>query len=264
LNQRLSNGVYLATVPLMTDAGGHLSIGADGVAIDWLVHMRRLPAERMLDAMIKSRTLAEDDLQPVLAKLSRFYRTAPAVDMTPAAYHARFAAGIAENLHELCNPAYGLPRDLVEAVCERQRAVLDSQAVLFERRVQTGRVIEAHGDLRPEHICLEPDPQIIDCLEFSLDLRLLDPADELAFLALECGRLGAAGLKSVIFTKYGDAAGDLPPDRLVHFYQSYRASVRAKIAVWHLNDPVVRDPQKWPEHAREYLRLAREHIAQCQ
>jgi len=264
LNQRLSNGVYLGTVPLMADAAGRLSIGAVGVAIDWLVHMRRLPAERMLDAMIKNGTLAEDDLRRVLAKLSRFYRAAPAVDMSPSVYRARFAAGIAENLRELCNPAYGLPRDLVESVCDRQVAVLEFQAALLEHRVQAGRVIEAHGDLRPEHICLEFDPQIIDCLEFSLDLRLLDPADELAFLALECGRLGAAGLRSVIFTAYADATGDAPPDRLVHFYQSYRASVRAKIAVWHLNDPVVTDPHKWSEHARDYLRLAREHIARCE
>lgn len=264
LNQRLSNGVYLGTVPLVAGAGGRLRIGADGAAIDWLVRMRRLPAERMLDAMIRNRMLAEDDLRRVLAKLSNFYRTAPAVDMSPAVYRARFAAGIAENLHELSNPAYVLPRDLVESVCDRQVAMLDSLAALLENRVQAGRVIEAHGDLRPEHICLESDPQIIDCLEFSLDLRVLDPADELAFLALECGRLGAASLRNVIFTQYADATGDSPPDRLVHFYQSYRASVRAKIAVWHLNDPVVRDPHKWPEHARDYLRLAREHIDWCE
>jgi aminoglycoside phosphotransferase family enzyme len=65
-------------------------------------------------------------------------------------------------------------------------------------------------------------------------------------------------------TTYAGATGDSPPDRLVHFYQSYRASVRAKIAVWHFNDPVVRDPHKWSEHARDYLRLAREHIARCE
>jgi aminoglycoside phosphotransferase family enzyme len=248
----------------MADAAGRLSIGGDGIPIDWLVHMRRLPAERMLDAMIRNGTLAEDDLRQVLAKLSRFYRAAPTVDMSPTVYRARFAAGIAENLHDLSNPAYGLPRDLVASVCDRQFAVLDSQATLFEHRVQAGRVIEAHGDLRPEHICLESDPQIIDCLEFSLDLRVLDPADELAFLALECARLGAANLRSVILTTYAGATGDSPPDRLVHFYQSYRASVRAKIAVWHFNDPVVRDPHKWSEHARDYLRLAREHIARCE
>ena len=264
LNRRLSHGVYLGTVPLMADAGGRLCLGSDGRVVDWLVHMRRLPAERMLDAMIRNRTLRENDLSRALDKLCRFYREAPAVAVTPSAYHARFAAGIAENLRELCNPAYKLPRDLVEATCERQRAVLDGHPELLDRRVHARRVIEAHGDLRPEHICLEPEPQFIDCLEFSRDFRILDPADELAFLALECERLGAPELMRTIFATYAAITGDTPPDTLVRFYQSYRACVRAKIAVWHLNDPVVRDPHKWPAHARDYLRLARDHIGRCE
>jgi aminoglycoside phosphotransferase family enzyme len=264
LNRRLSHGVYLGTVPLMADAGGRLCLGSDDHVVDWLVYMRRLPAERMLDAMIRNRSLREDDLHRVLDKLSRFYREVPAVAMTSSAYYARFAAGIAENLRELCNPVYELPRDLVEATCERQRVVLDGQTALFDQRIHGGRVIEAHGDLRPEHICLEPEPQFIDCLEFSRDFRILDPADELAFLALECERLGAPEFMRTIFATYAEVTGDTPPGTLVHFYQSYRACVRAKIAVWHLNDPVVRDPHQWPAHARDYLRLARDHIDRCE
>lgn len=40
------------------------------------------------------------------------------------------------------------------------------------------------------YICLGASPRIIDCLEFRRDLRLLDPVNELAFLAMECERLG--------------------------------------------------------------------------
>jgi uncharacterized protein len=77
-------------------------------------------------------------------------------------------------------------------------------------------------------------------------------------------RLGAPELKRTIFSTYTEVTGDSPPATLVHFYQSYHACVRAKIAVWHLNDPVVRDPHKWPAHARDCLRLARDHIDRCQ
>jgi aminoglycoside phosphotransferase family enzyme/predicted kinase len=264
LNRRLSDGVYFGTVPLTVDASGRLSFGSNGFTVDWLVHMRRLPADRMLDTMIRNKMPCEDDLSSILVKLSRFYRDAAKVGMTPETYRGRFAAGIAENLRELCCARCELPRDLVEAICERQRAVLGSQAILFDQRVHAGRVIEAHGDLRPEHICLEPAPQIIDCLEFSRDFRLLDPVDELGFLALECERLGAPGLRSTIAATYAEVTGDSPADRLIHFYQSYRACVRAKIAVWHLNDPVVKNPHKWPAQAQEYLRLARGHIDHCE
>jgi aminoglycoside phosphotransferase family enzyme len=56
--------------------------------------------------------------------------------------------------------------------------------------VYTGKIIEAHGDLWPEHICLEDKPVIIDCLEFNRALRILDTVSELAFLALECEQRG--------------------------------------------------------------------------
>mgnify|MGYP006202207167 CR=1 FL=1 len=37
-----------------------------------------------------------------------------------------------------------------------------------------GRIVEGHGDLRPEHIYLGTPPAIIDRLEFSMELRTLD------------------------------------------------------------------------------------------
>ena len=89
----------------------------------------------------------------------------------------------------------------------QQRKLLEQRPELFDERAQAGRIIEAHGDLRPEHICLEAEPQIIDCLEFSRELRILDPADELAFLALECERLGAPAFAATIFETYTEDHG---------------------------------------------------------
>ena len=82
-------------------------------------------------------------------------------------------------------------------------------------------------------------------------MRTLDMAHELTFLALECERLGAPELKRHIFGAGSELTGDAPPDILVHFYQSYRACVRPKIAIWHLNESALRDlPQmgpRWPD-----------------
>jgi uncharacterized protein len=43
---------------------------------------------------------------------------------------------------------------------------------------------------------------------------------------------------------------------LLDFYKSYRACVRAKLSYWHLQEPGVRDPERWPRQARAYLALA--------
>jgi aminoglycoside phosphotransferase family enzyme len=183
--------------------------------------------------------------------------------MLPGQYRAQFVAEITENRRELGVPAFGLPLELIEATCDQQLALLEREPGLFDARVGEGRIVEAHGDLRPEHICLEECVQIIDCLEFSRELRLLDPVDELGFLALECERLGAPELATTIFEFYTAITGDAPPVLMVHFYQSYRACVRAKIAIRHFADAAPREPAKWPAQARAYLELAREHLQRC-
>lgn len=261
LNRRLSDDVYLGIVPLAQDDAGSLRFAAGLPVVDWLVRMRRLPAERMLDRRIADGTLASGDLARVVTRLAWFYRASPRVPIGEDTYVARFADGIDANAAALALPAYGLPAADVAAVCARQRATLDRLAPLVAARA--ARVVEAHGDLRPEHVCAGAQPQFIDALEFSRDLRLLDPVDEVAFLALECERLGAAWARGPILATYTALTGDAPPEALLSFYQSHRACVRAKIAAWHLDDDGIRERTKWSERAGQYLRLARAWIDAC-
>ena len=100
-------------------------------------------------------------------------------------------------------------------------------------------------------------PRIIDCLEFRADLRCLDPVDELAFLAMECERLGARSIGRVLFHHYCRRTGDCPPPVLISFYKAIGALIRARIAILHLQEMPVRDPAKWPKRAAEYLEIAR-------
>jgi aminoglycoside phosphotransferase family enzyme len=263
LNRRLATDVYLAAVPLTASADHALAIEGEGRIVDWLVRMRRLPADRMLDRMIAARTLTADDVRRVVGRLAAFYRACVPIPIPAETYLQRFAEGIAENRRELTRPAYGLAADRVKDVCDRQQAALDRHAEALAARARAGRIVEAHGDLRPEHVCIEAEPQVIDCLEFSRELRCLDPVDELGFLTLECERLAAGWVHARAFAAYAEATADAPPPALVAFYQSYRATVRAKIAAWHLNDDGVRAPATWTDRATGYIALARAKLAAC-
>ena len=116
--------------------------------------------------------------------------------------------------------------------------------------------MDGHGDLRPEHICLTPEPVVIDCLEFCSELRELDPADELAFLALECERLAQPRVGNWFRDAYEEHTGDRLPRPLLAFYRRYRILRRAKIAAWLLKEPGARDPARFAAKARHYLELA--------
>jgi aminoglycoside phosphotransferase family enzyme len=260
LNRRLAPDVYLAVVPLTREPGGRLALGGAGEPVDWLVQMRRLPADRMLDHMIAT-GVDRDDVRPAALTLARFFAGARAVESSGAAYRRRLAEGTRDDEHELCRRELALPAERVRALAAAQLAFLDTHAALFDRRVRDGRIVEGHGDLRPEHICLVEPPAIIDCLEFSAALRVLDPADELAFLALECERLGRPVVGRWFFDAYREVTTDAPAPELVAFHRRYRALRRATIAIRHLRTPGGRDAEKWRSRALAYLDLARVHAA---
>ena len=256
LNRRLAPDVYLGAVALTVSARGELALAGPGPVVDWLVAMRRLPAERMLDAAIRAGTVSADEVRKFSLLLADFYRRAAPMVLDPVAYRQRFANAVRANHVELIKPVYDLPGDQIAALTRCQEHFLRDRGQLLARRARDGHIVDAHGDLRPEHICLTPDPVIIDCLEFDAELRRLDPVDELAYLALECERLGAAALGTDVLRHYREATGDACPDALMYFYQVFRACLRAKIAIWHLADCAPGDRARWSERARSYLDLA--------
>ncbi len=263
LNRRLAPGVYLGILPLTVDMDGALHLSGPGRPIDWLVQMHRLPAEQTLEHAIITNQVREDDVRRVAAHLGVFYRGAAPIGIDPQQYRHRFEEGILNNWQELARPLFSLRADVVAELATAQLAFLAAHGDLLESRARAEKIVEGHGDLRPEHIYLGTKPVVMDCLEFNRDFRIQDPADELAYLAMECDRLGAPLINDWVFGAYGDRTGDHPPQSLIEFYKCYRAYLRAKIAVWHLDEPDVRDPSKWTGRADEYLRLAREYAEQC-
>ena len=71
----------------------------------------------------------------------------------------------------------------------------------FDARIARGRVVDGHGDLRPEHVYLTSPPVVIDCIEFNAELRHVDVLDELSFLEAECAGLQAAETGAAIREK---------------------------------------------------------------
>jgi aminoglycoside phosphotransferase family enzyme len=256
LNRRLAPDVYLEAVPLVQNADSAMQIGGSGTVIDWLVKMRKLPRERMLDRAIEAGTVGEDDIRRVAMLLGDFYRRSAPVEMLPAEYRHRFTAEISKNVRDLTGPN-GLPPAAVESVAGLQSAFVTTHMAMLDGRVDAGHIIDAHGDLRPEHVCLQSPPVIIDCLEFNREFRLLDAASELSFLTLECDRLGAPRfVVELLWAIYQQKTGDIVPGELRRFYRSYHALTRAKIAILHLRDVHVRTPDSWKPKAEHYLQLA--------
>lgn len=230
LNGRMARGVYLGVLPITADRRGRLNLSGQGEAVDWVVEMRRLPADRMLDNLLRARQLPDAEGERLAAWLANYYdRLSPVCTDAPGYRHA-IERHVLDNRAELLDPKHSLPTDLVKRCHAAQLRFLALADAQLGERVCDGRIVDGHGDLRPEHICLESEPVIFDCLEFNDELRRVDVADELAFLAMECDRLDAEGLGRRILESYQNVSGDRFSTDLWNFYKCYRACVRAKVA----------------------------------
>lgn len=256
LNSRLAPGVYrglmalqwrddgLALVP---EPQGH----APGRTLDWLVWMRRLPADRMLDRLIAQGRVELAQIDELAAVLVAFYRHAKRIEIDAADHWAQCQREQAINREVLLRPQFQL-QGAAQALDALDRALQGGRAVLATRVAQR-RIVDGHGDLRPEHVCLLQPPVVIDSLEFNAKLRQIDPLDELAFMALECHVAGAPSIGTRLLGTCVALLGDVPPPCLLPLYTASRALLRARLAMSHLLDLQPRTPQRWPPLAQRYI-----------
>jgi aminoglycoside phosphotransferase family enzyme/predicted kinase len=229
LNRRLAPGVYIGVLPILQKSAGRLALFGDGEPIDWLVHMRRLPQGRALDHRIRNGQVTVPDTLLIAKHLTDFYSRLLPNSIRSDAYVAALESHVRANGAALLD---GLTAEAgrIRRIQTAQLRFLKIEEALIGSRAASGKVVEGHGDLRPEHIYVDGRPIIIDCIEFSKELRTLDIADELCFLGMESEYLGDRELGKLILAEYEKVSGDRVPASLLSFYRCYRASVRAKVA----------------------------------
>lgn len=260
LGRRLAPSVYLDVVPLVVSAHG-LALGHDiaGEIVDWLVVMRRLDARTMLPHLLATGAATTEHANAVGDLLVAFYRAARRAAWSTDEYRRRMRATVSTYAGELAT--FGLPADPFAPIATTALDSIDRHGELLDRRILDGRVVDAHGDLRPDHVCLETPPAIIDPLEFDDELRTLDAASELAFFALECDRLGARWFGDQVLARYSEQSGDAVPAPVFALYLAQHALIRAVIALRHLADMPRATHAKWRGRADEYLVRARRALA---
>jgi len=259
LNQRLAPDTYLGVVSLCDD-DGRLCLGDedDGRAIDYAVHMRRLPHQRLLDRLLDDGTASPAMIEKVAIRLAAFHaQAAGGAEITANGSTAAIASILQDNYDNgrrfRGSTVAAVDDDMIQ---DFSRSFLDRNHDLFARRQGEGRIRECHGDLHSEHICLTDPLVIFDCIEFSTRFRFIDVASDLAFLAMDLDYHGRSDLSAVLVDRYEECSGDSELRRLIPFYACYRAYVRGKVdSIKGTEDGVPRAEQQ------DALDSARRHFA---
>ena len=264
LNRRLAAETYLGIVRLVRQPNGALTIGGTEETIDWLIEMRRLPADQMLDVLALDDTRTKADLRPSIAiladQLGRFYESCPVSNLDATELATIILDQQERNLSTLRHPMFKDYHPRFEKACDAFRTAFFEHFDLFEARVKSGWIRECHGDLRPEHICLTDPPIIFDCLEFNRNLRMVDPFSEVAFLGMEAELLGKTWIKTALSEGLSRALCHCPEPQLLALYETLHAVMRTRICLAHLLVPAPRTPQKWLPLGLRYMSLAENRL----
>lgn len=256
LNRDLAPGIYLGRLPLCQTEEG-LALSGEGAVVDWIVQMRRLPRERMLDSMIRLDRLPEPrQVDALAATLVAFYRRQAGRRPPRHLYVLHLERELAITCEHLRDLAAHLPRPASLRVLDElvgSLARLRPEILARERR---GLVVEGHGDLKPEHVCLVDPPVIFDRAEAALELRAVDIWDECMSLAAECAMLGYTGLGGRLADALMTAGMTPPSPPLLRAYIRFRMITRARLSLDHLRDTPPSDREDWAKKAQRYLDTA--------
>lgn len=223
LNSRLAPDSYFGL--------GHFS-DPSGAVSEPIIVMRRYHDDERLASMVKRGEPVEHVLDSIAGLLADFHARTQrsrriSLQGEPGAIHRRWF----DNFPTLDRHAdTAVPSESLRRVAGLAAEYLAGRTCLFSQRIEEGCIVDGHADLLADDIFwVDNRPVLLDCLEFSDELRYIDRIDDAAFLAMDLEFLGRKDLGDHFLDRYTAYSGDTAPSSLRDFYIAYRAVVRAKV-----------------------------------
>lgn len=301
LNRRLAPDVYVGVVPVaMQRATRRVTVRCDdfwtpeksasldywlndeyGEIVEWAVHMVRLPDDHTLLHLLREQRLTRGHLAQVAQMLVDFHADARRSEKIDAfGCEGVIRANIDQNFEQTAAHA-GVT--VSEQVYSRVKALtyaqLDELKPAIAARVASGYTCDSHGDLRLEHVYVDPSASaaaamdadtshkfvVLDCIEFNEQFRFGDPLSDVAFLVMDVWYEGRPDLARYLQHQYlRRAVQDTSENAaLFTFYAAYRAVVRAKVGGFRVFDPSLSAAEREVEiqRARSYWLVALSFLA---
>lgn len=265
LGQLFAPEIYLAVVPI-TGTIEHPQINGDtGPILEYAIKMCEFSQDNLLSALLKQGKLSTSLIDKLGQLIAEFHKKT-----SIAPKNSRF--GLPREVHaptqqnfEQIIPLLSDPKDIaqikkLEIWANEQFA---EHKKLFKERKEKGFIRDCHGDLHLANIILYHGKLILfDRLEFNEDLRWTDIITDLAFLVMDLAGKKQPKLANQLINTYLQFTEDYEGLNLLAYYLSYRAVVRAKIALFRLNQKDLNNKEKLEIRADYYnfINLAESYI----
>ncbi len=256
-NRRMAPGLYRGVVPITVGRDGALTLGGDGVVLDWVIEMRRFAQDALFDRLAVDGRLDIELMSRLGAAIAQMHLTAfPRRDCGGYSAMRSVIAGNAATLNTF-DPNL-IDRVTRDRVIARTRTEFDRVAYRLEQRRMGGLVRQCHGDLHLGNIVLiDGRPTPFDAIEFNDDLACIDIAYDLAFLLMDLCARNLPTHANRLWNAYLRETGDYGSLAELPLFLSCRALVRTKTLLTAATEqPAATRAQEWRAQASEYLALA--------
>ena len=243
LNRRLAPQIYLGVVPILWTSG-HFAVGSETDAmraevVDYAVKMVRMPQDGLLNQLATTGLLSSDQMRDIARQLACFHSRAergPDIErygsLENISHHVRQNFAQIEPYIER-----SISHTQFDEIRTHAERFMRDNATVFSARVDTGHIVDGHGDLHLGNMCLYGNAVIIfDCVEFSQKFRSVDVISDIAFLTMDLDAYAQPQLGNCFINEYLQRTDDYMGLAVLDFYQAYRACVRGKVISFLLDD----------------------------
>lgn len=235
-NQGLAGDIYLTTLPIYGTPDAP-SLNGTGDVIEYMVKMHEFPQQNLLSKLQQENKLSTSIIDKLADNLAQFHLATKAVandNIIGSSRHAHQQTldNFSQTRPLLTDAADINELDHVQRLAEQQFQRIKT---IIDQRKQTGFVKECHGDVHLNNIVLINDnPVIFDCIDFNDDFCWTDTMADLAFITMDLDEFGEHHYSWQLLNRYLEITGDYDGLNVLGYFQSYRAMVRAKVAMFTL------------------------------
>lgn len=246
LNQRLAAPLYLDVLPI-TGTPEHPQLGGDGEPFDYAIRMRQFRQDDLFDRLQERGALTPELLDSVARQTAAFHDSLRGITGdqplgTPDAVYAAMQENVDQIRPLIDEPALLAQLDALE---DWTRTTFERYQPLIAQRRADGFVRECHGDLHLANMTLfNGEVTVFDCIEFNEPFRWIDVINDLAFLLMDLESREETALANRVLNTYLEYRGDYGALPLLPLYKSYRALVRAKIALFTMGNPELSEAER--------------------
>jgi predicted kinase len=225
----------------------------------------------MLDQLVARRAVSHLDMMRIADRLVTFFKRAArsrAIDRygSPAQVRDLLLSNLRESQPFVGSLLSEMDRQRLEAAYQQYLTLYEP---VLRQRVRQRRVIDGHGDLRCENICLPAPrrqagqagltvrPVIFDCVEFQPAFRCGDMANDFSFLVMDLEFRGRRDLAEALVARYRRGIHDSTLELVLPLYKCHRSLVRGKVRglAW-LQHPTTTQGRRAKALSRRHFRLA--------